>query len=126
MGARFFPAFEVHENGIAPVIDAIEPGANVFVTIDLDGLDPSIMPAVYVPAPGGLLYWQVVRLIDAVVAKARLRGMAILELVPANDPEGLGALTAGRIACNAIGALLRTRRDQLAFRCEVDRPTRAL
>ena len=54
---------------------------------------------------------QVVRLVDAVVAKARLRAMAILELVPANDPEGLGALTAGRIACNAVGALLRTRRD---------------
>ena len=29
-GARFFPAFEVHEKGIAPVIDAIEPGADVF------------------------------------------------------------------------------------------------
>ena len=111
-GVEFFPAFDVHEKGIGPVIDAIEPGADVFVTIDLDGLDPSIMPAVYVPAPGGLLYWQVVRLVDAVVAKARLRAMAILELVPDNDPEGLGALTAGRIACNAIGALLGNRRDQ--------------
>ena len=33
-GVEFFPAFEVHEKGIAPVIDAIEPGADVFVTID--------------------------------------------------------------------------------------------
>ena len=105
-GVEFFPAFDVHEKGIAAVVDAIEPGADVFVTIDLDGLDPSIMPAVYVPAPGGLLYWQVVRLVDAVVAKARLRALAILELVPDNDPEGLSALTAGRIACNAIGAVL--------------------
>lgn len=50
-----------------------------------------------------------VRLFDAVVAKAGLRAMAILELVPANDPEGFGALTAGRIACDAIEAILRTR-----------------
>lgn len=59
--------------------------------------------------PGGLLYWQMVRPIDAVVAKAGLRATAILELVPANDPEGFGALTAGRITCNAIEAILRTR-----------------
>ena len=102
-GVEFFPAFEVHEKGIAPVVDAIEPGADVFVTIDLDGLDPSIMPAVYVPAPGGLMYWQVVRLVDAVVAKARLRAMAILELVPDNDPERLSALTAGRMPATRSG-----------------------
>ena len=93
----------MHEKGIAPVVDAIEPGADVFVTIDLDGLDPSIMPAVYVPAPGGLMYWQVVRLVDAVVAKARLRAMAILELVPDNDPERLSALTAGRMPATRSG-----------------------
>ncbi len=45
-----------------------------------------------------------------IVAKARLRAFAIVELVPASDPGGLGALTAGRIASNAIGAVLRANR----------------
>ena len=49
-------------------------------------------------------------LIDGIVAKARLRAFAIVELVPASDPGGLGALTAGRIASNAIGAVLTANR----------------
>ena len=106
-GVKFFPGHEVHEQGLAPILEQIEPGSNVFITIDLDGLDPSIMPAVYVPAPGGLLYWQVVQLIRGVVEKARLRAFAVVELVPARDPEGLGALTAGRIVSNAVGSVLR-------------------
>ncbi len=106
-GVHFFPGRAVHAHGVEPILERIEPGANVFLTIDLDGLDPSIMPAVYVPAPGGLLYWQMIDLIDGIVAKARLRAFAIVELVPASDPGGLGALTAGRIASNAIGAVLR-------------------
>ena len=105
-GVHIVPARAVHARGIEPILDRIEPGANVFLTIDLDGLDPSIMPAVYVPAPGGLLYWQLVELIEGIVAKARLRAFVMVELVPARDPEGLGALTAGRIASNAIAALL--------------------
>lgn len=106
-GVNFFPACDVHDHGIEPILEQIDSGSNVFITIDLDGLDPSIMPAVYVPAPGGLLYWQVVQLIKGVVQKAKLRAFALVELVPSRDPEGLGALTAGRIVSNAIGSVLR-------------------
>lgn len=108
-GVHFFAGRAVHAEGIAPALDRIEPGANVFLTVDLDGLDPSIMPAVYVPAPGGLLYWHMIDLIDGIVAKAQLRALAMVELAPSRDPEGLGALTAGRIVCNAIGAVLQSR-----------------
>ena len=106
-GVQFFPGGDVYEHGIDPILEQIEPDANVFITIDLDGLDPSIMPAVYVPAPGGLLYWQVVKLVRGVVEKARLRAFAMVELVPSRDPEELSALTAGRIFSNAIGAALQ-------------------
>ena len=106
-GVRFFPGCDVLEHGIDPILKQIEPGANVFITIDLDGIDPSIMPAVYVPAPGGLLYWQVVKLIQGVVAKAKLCAFAMVELVPSRDPEELSAFTAGRIFSNALGAALQ-------------------
>ncbi len=87
-GVNFFPACDVHDHGVVPILEEIDPGSNVFITIDLDGLDPSIMPAVYVPAPGGLLYWQVVKLIKGVVSKANLRAFALVELVPASDLGG--------------------------------------
>jgi agmatinase len=67
-GAHLVRAAEVHRQGIGPVLDLIPQGAR-FVTLDCDGLDPSIMPAVIAPAPGGLSYWHVVELLRALQRK---------------------------------------------------------
>ena len=106
-GATFIPARAVHENGIGAVIDAVPPGAQVIVTFDCDGLDPSIMPAVIGPAPGGLTYWQSVGILHGIAAKARLAAFDIVEFVPERDVAGLGALTAARIVANALGLVAR-------------------
>ncbi len=106
-GVDFFLAREVASKGIGPAIDAVPAGAEVLVSIDVDGLDPSIMPAVIGPSPGGLSYWQTVELLQGVAAKARIAGFCIVEFMPARDLLGLGALTAGRLVCNAIGLIAR-------------------
>jgi len=54
-----------------------------------------------------LSYWQVVNLIHGVADKANIAGFNIIELVPEQDIDGLGALNAGRIVCNAIGKICR-------------------
>ena len=79
----------------------------VFVTVDCDGLDPAIMPAVIAPAPGGLGYWQAVDLLHGLAAKARIAGFDIVEFMPARDSQGLAALTAARIVCNVLGLMAR-------------------
>jgi agmatinase len=58
-------------------------GKNVFLTIDLDGLDPSIMPAVGTPEPGGIS-WERTLEIVRVVAKnaARVPAFDVVELAP--------------------------------------------
>jgi agmatinase len=85
----------------------IPDSSEVLVTIDCDGLDPAIMPAVIGPAPGGLSYWQVVTLLQGVAAKARIACFDIVEFMPERDPQGLAALTAARLVCNAIGLIAR-------------------
>ncbi len=55
---------------------------NVFITIDLDGLDPSIMPAVGTPEPGGLLWKETLELLKAVASKKNIVGFDIVELCP--------------------------------------------
>jgi agmatinase len=104
-GAHLVRAAEVHRQGIGPVLDLIPQGARCFVTLDCDGLDPSIMPAVIAPAPGGLSYWHVVELLRGIAAKAPIVGFDIVEFVPGRDPLGHAALTAARIVCNAIEAI---------------------
>jgi len=54
----------------------------VYVTIDLDGLDPSILPATGTPEPGGLSYYDVINLMRKLIVKKKLVGFDVVELCP--------------------------------------------
>ncbi len=57
-------------------------GEEVFVTIDLDVFDPSIMPSTGTPEPGGLGWYDVLRLLKTVTEKRRVVGFDVVELCP--------------------------------------------
>lgn len=108
-GAHLFTARAVHDHGLDPIVDLIPKGASCLVTLDCDVLDPSLIPGVLGPVPGGLSYHQVVSLIDAVAAKARIAGFDIIEFVPDRDVAGIGALNAARIVWHTIGRIARAK-----------------
>ncbi len=70
--------------------------SNVYLTIDLDGFDPSIMPATSAPEPGGLDWHQVTSLIRAIGEHKKIVGMDVVELLP--QP--------GQHACDRLAARL--------------------
>jgi agmatinase len=106
-GSRFVTAREVHAHGVEAALRHIPEGARVVVTLDCDGLDPSVMPGVAARTPGGLTYTQVIDLIAGVGKRARIAGFDLVELYPPADIEGQSALTAARIVVNVIGAIVR-------------------
>lgn len=106
-GAEIFTAQHVFDHGVAEIIERIPAGAQVHINFDLDGLDPSIMPAVFVPAPGGLLYWHAAKLLLGVAARANICSLAMVEFAPGRDKDGTAALTAGRLFSLAMGAILK-------------------
>jgi agmatinase len=55
---------------------------NVYITIDLDVFDPSIMPATGTPEPGGLFWYDVLALLKAVFEKTNVVGFDVVELCP--------------------------------------------
>ena len=63
------------------VVRALSP--DVYLTIDLDGLDPSVMLATGTPEPGGLSWEQVTDLLRTVARQRTLVGMDVVELLPA-------------------------------------------
>lgn len=65
---------------IARVVESLTE--NVYLTIDCDGLDPAIMPAVGTPEPGGLSWHETLALLEAVVRRRRLVGFDLVELCP--------------------------------------------
>lgn len=108
-GAKIISARKVHEQGIMAAIEHIPPGANCLITLDLDALDSSIMPAVAYPTPGGLTYTQVTGLVHAVAARAKIVGFDMIEFVPKRDTSDHAAFIAARILWNVIGALANAR-----------------
>ncbi len=62
------------------VVSNLSP--HVYLTIDLDGLDPSIMPATGTPEPGGLSWEQVTALLRTVAAERTMVAMDVVELLP--------------------------------------------
>ena len=98
---------EVHEKGLDAVLDQIPEGASYFVTLDFDGLDPAISPAVSHPEPGGLSFAEAVGLLRGLAARGRVVGMDLVEFVPEHDLHGLGGHTAGRLILNLINAMIR-------------------
>ncbi len=64
-----------------PIIESL-PAEEVYVTIDLDGLDPSVVPAVGTPVPGGLGWYETLALLKAVAAEKHVVGADVVELCP--------------------------------------------
>jgi agmatinase len=57
-------------------------GDPVYITIDVDGLDPAIMPATGTPEPGGLSWYEATGLLRAVFAARRVVACDVVELSP--------------------------------------------
>lgn len=108
-GSRIVTAREVHAQGVGAALRHIPDGVRVVITLDCDGLDPAIVPAVSARTPGGLTYTQVIDLVAGVGARARIAGFDMVELYPPADVSTLSALTAARILANVIGTLARQR-----------------
>lgn len=106
-GAQIITSYEVHDEGMEAVLARIPDNARYYLTIDADGLDPSEMPAVEGPAPGGITFHQARKLIHGLVRKGRVVGMDIVEITPSRDVNRISAVTAGRLFFNMIGAAVR-------------------
>ena len=106
-GADIISAYEMHEIGMQAVLERIPDGGPYYLTIDADGLDPTIMPAVAAPTPGGLDWLQIRQLVHGLVGKGRVLGMDLVEIAPAHDYGRTSMVHAERLICNFIGACVR-------------------
>ena len=106
-GSHLVTSYELHAHGLAVALSLIPAGARCVLCIDLDGLDPAVMPAVAMPTPGGLTYEDVIGLVRGLAAKASISGLALVEYVPERDDRfRLSALTAARIAAVTMGCIV--------------------
>lgn len=77
---------------------------DIYISFDVDGLDPALMPATGTPVPGGLSYYQALHLIEHSLASRRCIGMDIVELAPNGTPAW--DFTAAQITYRMMAAAL--------------------
>src|SRR6476469_6546889 len=69
-----------HDDWIERIVDSL--GETVYITIDVDGFDPAIMPATGTPEPGGLTWYEALALLRRVIDKRNVVAWDIVELSP--------------------------------------------
>ena len=106
-GINLFTAYDVHSNGIKDILDTIPEQSNIIISLDVDALDPSIVPGVIGRTPGGLTYFQTLDLIKGASKKGQICGINFVEFMPEVDVDGLGALTTSRLIAATMGILSR-------------------
>ena len=91
---KCFFAEEIYleEEWMDKAIDLI--GDDVYITIDLDVLDPAIMPATGTPEPGGMGWYETTRFLRKVFASRKVRGFDIVEFAPIPELHAPGFLVA--------------------------------
>jgi agmatinase len=82
---RVFYAHQMHKDDswMEKALDLLTD--NVYITLDLDVLDPSIMPSTGTPEPGGLDWYQIMDFADKLISRKNLVGFDVVELCPSDS-----------------------------------------
>ena len=80
-GYRIVHGWEMDEAASASLIDGLDD-APVYLTVDVDYFDPSIVPATGTPEPGGGAWWPTLRFLDALFRRTRVVAADVVELAP--------------------------------------------
>ncbi len=102
-GLAFYSPQEYRRAGAARVIDGLTE--DVYITIDLDSIDPSEMAAVGTPEPGGLHWDELSELLAELAKSRRIVGFDVTELSPSLGPRSCAQLAA-KLTYRLIGLAL--------------------
>jgi agmatinase len=105
-GATVVTSEQIHRNGIQPALAAIPQSENIYVSLDIDALDPTLAPGTGTVEVGGLTFQHLSDMLRAIPSKGRVVGMDVVEVNSYYDPTGVTALTAVRLIIDLLGAAL--------------------
>jgi agmatinase len=80
-------------------------GSKIYVSVDLDCVDPAFAPGVSVPSPGGLSAIDMIYLLNKIISGGNVAGIDIVELVPDYDINGMTATLGARILSECIASV---------------------
>jgi len=109
MGSDILSVRQVRKLGVEAMLARIPEGVDYYLTIDIDGFDPSIAPGTGTPSHGGFLYYEVLELLAGLAKRGRVVGIDLVEVSPDHDRSGITAILAAQLLLNVIGRVMHAR-----------------
>jgi len=110
-GSVLIPASEVRRKTPEEIVAMIPEGKNYFVSIDIDSLDISQAPGVGSPSPGGLLYHELMPMLELLADRGNIVCFDLVEVAPQYDPAGITPRVAAMIALGFMGYILKSKEN---------------
>jgi agmatinase len=115
-GMRCYEMTEVRSRGLQAVLDEVcaasSEGADaVFLSVDIDVVEPAMAPGTGTPEPGGLASWELLSAVRHVCSRVDVKGIDVVEVAPPYDHADVTALLANRVVLEALSAICRRRKE---------------
>ncbi len=109
MGSDILSVRHIRRLGVAAVAARVPADRPLYLSIDIDGFDPSIAPGTGTPSHGGFLYYEVLELLAILAARQPIVGIDLVEVAPDYDQTGTTAILAAQLLLNLLGRILHAR-----------------
>lgn len=109
MGSDIQSVRQFRAMGVAGMLNRIPADQRYYVTIDIDGFDPSIAPGTGTPSHGGFLYYEILELLDGLTKQGNVIGVDLVEVAPDYDQSGSTTTLAAQMLLNFIGRIHHNR-----------------
>jgi len=94
---------EIHRKGVEAVLAQVPSSENIYISLDVDVMDPMLAPGTGTLEPGGLAFAEIDGLLKGVASKGKLVGMDIVEVNPMRDASTRTEQTAIRLLIDTLG-----------------------
>ena len=109
MGSDILSVRQFRKLGVEAALSRVPAGVDYYLSIDIDGFDPSIAPGTGTPSHGGFLYYEILEFLDGLSRRGRVVGIDLVEVAPDYDHTGTTAILAAQLLMNVIGRIVADR-----------------
>jgi agmatinase len=98
---------QIHAKGVGWALAQVPASENIYISLDVDVMDPTLAPGTGTLEPDGLSFRELDELLKGVAVKGKLVGFDVVEVNPYRDASGRTAQTAVRLMIDLLGAAFR-------------------
>jgi agmatinase len=114
---RSYEMTEIHHRGLNAVLDEsfktlVDGCTGVFLSVDIDVVDPGMAPGTGTPEPGGMTSRELIEAVRRICTELPIVGIDVVEVSPAYDHAEITSLLANRIVLEAISSIALRKRGE--------------